>query len=56
MALSESTKMILENENVRVELEIPKTEMTIWELRDDLLLPLLCGAGYDQQTVEALFD
>lgn len=50
-----STKITYESVDGDVTVEVPDDGMNIWELRDNLLRPLLLAAGYGVQTVNELF-
>lgn len=50
-----TTSIALANENGTYTVEVEQTEMEIGAVIDELLIPVLCAAGYHQQSVEKMF-
>ena len=50
--MNHKTKASIEIGNLTVSVEIPKEDLTISEIMDQVIEPLLWGAGYSQSVID----
>ena len=49
------TSVAYKDEYLNVSIEIPRGEMTLYEVRDELIMPLLKAAGFSEKLIEEMF-
>ena len=56
MSNRDTTKLTLENEHGTYTVEIPRTELNLEHMFDDLVMPVLYAAGYHPDSVARYMD